>query len=152
MGRNSLAPWYIFNHHELSIPINYRYGFTFITTAFVAKEDLPHMRTRLSRVNNYEYAMNISVPHAHGRYMVHLPFKPDHPDLGTSYLPAEVRLKSMERNSSKEPQFQQHVLPVNVRVHWFRSHDKDPHDVPHLYLPRHVLKAAGTSTRLWCDL
>ena len=91
---------------------------------------------------------------ADGRYILKLPFKPNHEPLGSSYEEALKRLRAVERRCARNPTVRQEYTDYfNLHI---SSHiiDKVPHEelqVPndqHYYMPySEVMKSSSTSTK-----
>ncbi|XP_055681881.1 uncharacterized protein LOC129789254 [Lutzomyia longipalpis] len=79
-------------------------------TRFWEHEDVPHPKAKfLSEEEQFvekHFVENVKRLDS-GRYEVHLPFKPNHPDLGNSKAAALQRLRVMEKKFTREPIFQQ---------------------------------------------
>ncbi|XP_054259448.1 uncharacterized protein LOC128984179 [Macrosteles quadrilineatus] len=87
-----------------------------------------------------------------GRYLVQLPFKENHPPLGSSKLIAERRFHSLERRFTLSPDLYK-AYSDNINEHISQGHMvKLPHldiNSPHYFLPHHaVVKPSSTSTKL----
>jgi hypothetical protein len=87
-----------------------------------------------------------------GRYVVRLPFQPEHPPLGQSRQIAEKRLLSLERKFEAQPQLKQLYIEsmreCEASKHMTKVTTLDA-TTPHSYLPHHgVLKISGDSAKL----
>ncbi|XP_054285962.1 uncharacterized protein LOC129002296 [Macrosteles quadrilineatus] len=85
-----------------------------------------------------------------GQYVVRLPFKANHPPLGTSYLPAQRRLYSLERKFAAQSSFRDmYVAFMDEYLSLGHMTNLETVDLtsPHYYLPHHgVLKENSSST------
>lgn len=88
-----------------------------------------------------------------GRYMVRLPFKPQHEPISSSVNIAVQRLQTMERKFTKNSSFQQKYCDFMDEFLMLDHMEKiPPHQIQNnrcFYLPHHaVLKESSTSTKL----
>ncbi|XP_072158029.1 uncharacterized protein [Bemisia tabaci] len=89
---------------------------------------------------------------ADGRYCVRLPFKPEHPPLGTSLARAEVRFRALERRFEKEPEF--HAAYKKFMQEYENNGFMSPAAIPpatapHYFIPHHaVVKESSSTTKL----
>lgn len=87
-----------------------------------------------------------------GRYIVRLPFKPDHSPLGSSLNTAERRFASLEKKFQSQPEFQssyvQFMDEYRSQGHMVQLKNPDL-TLPHYYLPHHgVVKETSSTTKL----